>query len=54
MTQILDRINEHNERRQELVKSGQATVHPEAFAKWETEELEKRSQFEKQMETATP
>jgi hypothetical protein len=46
MRQIIQRINEHNERRAELVRSGQAACHPAWFDKWEARELEQRHQFE--------
>jgi len=54
MTQIVSRINEYNERRHEHKTSGQAAMHPEWFAKWESDELEKRKAFETLMQTATP
>lgn len=54
MEKIIERINSHNELRQDLVNSGQAQAHPEWFKRWEAEELERQSRFEKLMETATP
>ena len=54
MTQIVARINEYNERRHEHKMSGQAAMHPEWFARWEADELEKRKAFETLMQTATP
>jgi hypothetical protein len=54
MNQITQRINEHNAQRQEHITSGQAAIHPEWFAQWESTELQRRSEFEKQMLTAHP
>jgi hypothetical protein len=54
MNQIVSRVNEYNERRHKHQMSGQATMHPEWFAKWEADELEKRKLFESTMQTAMP
>lgn len=54
MEQIVNRINEFNERRHEHMTSGQAAMHPEWFAQWEADELSKRKNFEFLMQTATP
>ena len=54
MTQSVNHINEHNDRRHAHKTSGQAAMHPEWFAKWESDELENRKEFETLMQTATP
>lgn len=54
MTQIVNRINEYNERRRERMMSGEAQTLPKWFAEWESDELEKRKAFETFIETATP
>lgn len=54
MEQVVQRINEYNQRRADYLASGEAQVHPERFAEWERTELVKRSEFERQMMTATP
>lgn len=51
---IVKRIDEYNERRRQLMTSGQAQSHREQFQKWEAGELEDRHLFERQIQTATP
>ena len=50
----LDLINEINAARYEHIRSGQAQMHREWFAKWEAEQLARRSAYERKLETATP
>jgi hypothetical protein len=48
MEKITERINEYNERRWRWILTGASATHPERFAQWEADELEKRKRFEEE------
>jgi len=54
MNQIIDRINEYNDQRNDKRKSGEAAVQSSRFAAWEANQLENRKQFEALVTNAVP